>query len=299
VVLGRIGGSAVDFYNSGGATLKRTVTASQWKTAGVAFRISGLGTATPILKFQDDDNVQVDLRIDTQGRLVATRNGTVLGTSTERLLATVWQFIELQVKVSNTVGIVKVRVSENEWLSLAGIDTQSTANAWINRIRLGPSAPGVNIHYTFDDFYLSYGDWFYGESRVETQRPNRAGTYTEMTPNVGLNWQCVDDATPDDDTTYNRAVVLGKRDTYGFVPFTAQGVILAVQVTLCHRKDDVSSRYVAPMIRSGGVDVDGDPLLCYDSYMCGSFVWGVDPATGLPFDLTSLNASEFGMKLVG
>ena len=106
------------------------------------------------------------------------------------------------------------------------------------------STTGWGSQAYFDDFYV---DELSGETpsapsgrRFHYQAANGAGVNAQFTPSAGSNYQNVDETPPDGDTTYNKALVAGKKDTFTVATFTlaADHVIRAVIPTAVVRKTD-------------------------------------------------------------
>jgi hypothetical protein len=56
----------------------------------------------------------VSLRGDGTGKLTLTRNGTVLGTSTNSITPGVWYWVEMKVTVHDSTGVAELRVDGSE-----------------------------------------------------------------------------------------------------------------------------------------------------------------------------------------
>ena len=63
-----------------------------------------------------------------------------------------------------------------------------------------------------------------------TLRPNAAGGNTGLTPSAGANWECVDEETPDEDTTYVYITDADGYDTYTTDLVAGSGTINEVRV---------------------------------------------------------------------
>ena len=86
---------------------------------------------------------------------------------------------------------------------------------------------GWNLSVYGDDFYCDV--WEGADAplmacpssrRFLPAFPNGAGATAQWTPNSGANWQAVDEAPPDSETTYVKATVAGLRDSYSSVSYT-------------------------------------------------------------------------------
>ena len=264
------------------------------------FTVPGSGVFWSLL---DNGSTQVDLRLTASGQLELTRNGTVLATSTRVLEAQAWYHIQVKVTIDNTAGSVEVKVNNEVWATASGVDTQNTSNAYANQVRL-QNSDNHDPDY-FDDFWIcdtsgSQCNDYLGDVRVEALRPSGAGATTQMTPSVGANYECVDDTTPDADTTYVSSATAGNKDTYACGDLTSTtGTVKALVVHAYARKDDAGERTLKAVVRHGGTDYEhSDARQVLDSYRCLSWIFETNPGTGSAWTISDVNGAEFGQKLV-
>ena len=92
----------------------------------------------------------------------------------------------MKATINSTTGAVAIHISPGAGaiLSLTNVNTQSTANATTNGIRLAVGNGGVG----YDDLYVlntsgSVNNSFLGESRILTSLPNADGANSGLTPN--------------------------------------------------------------------------------------------------------------------
>lgn len=261
---------------------------------------------------------QVELRADGAGYLYFTRNGNNLGAgnpskSTNALVAgSGWNYIEMKVVINGSTGSAEVRVNGVVWLTLTGINTQNTANAYCNQIRFqggllqsGGSFGGV----VYKDMYVA-GDTgtgpyttYLGDVTVAVFYPNGAGVNSSWTPNgAASGWQCVDDGTshsgtwPDGDTTYISSATAGQISDFSKPALSLTGSILAVIVASYMRKDDAGSRSAANTLLSGGTESDGATQSLGNTYSYYFDVYEKDPHTSAAWSLTGFNSMTFGVK---
>ena len=158
---------------------------------GFAHRFTTMpASATDLLRWYDTSTQQCELRILPTGALQVTRNGTALtgGTTTNVLTLNTYQYIELRLVISNTVGEVDIHVDGASWLALTNQDTQNSANATANTLRLGVIQSTAVGNLDLDDFYICDGtgsaphNTFLGDSRVDTLLPSADGTSQQWTP---------------------------------------------------------------------------------------------------------------------
>src|SRR6185312_17491478 len=99
-------------YGNGKAIQAANVWIKNWPnktTAFVGFHLnlgSSFGAST-VFSFRDAGTVQVDLRVTVTGALQITRNGTVLGTSTNLLAGNTWYWIEFKATIDSSAGVAE------------------------------------------------------------------------------------------------------------------------------------------------------------------------------------------------
>ncbi len=306
---GRFGSGALNAPNNvtGNGNATRSVPAGSTFVVGFAFRPTGSHVAaSQLVTLLDAGTAQVDLRYNTDGTLSVTRNGTALtgGTSTATLLVGGWNHLEWRVTISNSVGAntCQVRLNGVVIITVAtGQDVQNTANASANQVRVGAQLnPSATVTWSFSDLFVDDGTDFLGDMRVCYLAPTSAGTSTQWTATgAATGWDCVDDAAPDDDTTYVTSGTAGDLDLYNLadLPFTPTSVA-AVQTVILHRKDDAGVRTIAPTVRSGGTNYDGSNTNVGDSYAYDVQVRTTDPATAAAWAVSSVNNLQLGPKVV-
>ena len=251
------------------------------------------------------EGIQIDLRIDTStGVIHVTRNGTVLGSSLEQISQGQWYYIELKAYIHNSAGTVDVQLNGVSVISLTGQDTQAQASANADIVRFH-QFHSKTVTY-FDDIYIcddsgALNNDFLGDIQVETIMPNAVGSSSQWTPlGGGNNYLEVDEAQPDDDTSYVSDSTVGNKDTYGMGDLVVTtGTIKGIQVGLYARKDSAGTRQIAPVVRSGATEQDGASWAIGASYGLNLQAFETDPATGVAWTIAGINAMEAGVKVTG
>lgn len=276
---------------------------------GVAIAPSDLADAPSIvLSLMDNGTRHLYIEGQASGVLKLYHgSGTLLGTTTHvGFILDEYHYIELKATIHNSAGAVVLRIDGENEIVLVGIDTQNTANAYANQVEitfngylLGARFCGFDDWYICDDTGPSEND-FLGAVKIECIFPTGAGANTDFIPSAGANWQCVDDATPDDDATYVASATPGDIDTYTFGNLTAtSGQVLALVPKLTGRKADLDTRHVKPVVRIAGVDYElTDEFALTIHYAQYSAFSTINPATGLPWTLSDVNGLETGQEVV-
>jgi len=138
---------------------------------------------------------------------------------------------------------------------------------------------------------------------TEILRPSANGSTIENTPSgEASNYACVDEASPDGDTTYVFSLAQtgggGKKDTYTLTDSAiGTGTINSVTVfaLCCHTPNATGS--IKLVVRVNGVDYDNGswidvPTSVYTDY---SYAWTVSPDTSAPWTWSEINALEAGL----
>ena len=250
-----------------------------------------------ILNIRQNITNMIHLRSTSEGRFQLRRGSyDVLGTSAPVLQSDKFSYITVQMKIDNNVGLLNVWVNGSLEFSATDVDTEE-------------SAGGIgNIEFQFgefDDMYLYLGSGAstatpLGDISVPAATLDGDGDDSNFTP-VGdtSNYQCVDDAAPDGDTTYCISDTVGHRDLFTFadVPVFV-GSIKAVNVLALLRKDDVGGKTAKIVCKSGATVYDGSTEAALDDYNWFDHIWEQDPDTAAEWLLTGMNAAQFGLEVV-
>lgn len=282
----------------------RTFDAQGTWTLGVALRFTTMPTSTTdLLRWYDGGTQQCELRITTTGTLQVTRNGTILGTSTNALALNTYRYIELRLVIHNTTGQAEVRVDGASWLALTNQDTQNSANATADTLRLGVIQTTLLGNLDIDDLYICDGtgsaphNGLLGDCRVDTLLPNAEGSPQQWTPSTGTShYQLVDDAAPNT-TDYVSNATPTQRELFGMQDLSAvTGTIYGAQLGLAALKSDAGARSVKALIVSGASEALGTAQALSTSQTYLLHVQTTDPATGAAWTETAVNGALCGVE---
>lgn len=302
-VTGRFG-SGQALYWEANDYLYKILPETQEFVFGMGFQTDGISGNKAIIGFRDAGTDQVTVYVDTDGSIKVYRGqgATLLGTSATGLITdNVWYHIEGKFKIDNSTGTFEIKVGGVSVLSDTGVDTQNTANAYMNRIHFG-YASAENRY--IDDLYIldttgTENNDFLGDCRIETIRPEGVGNSTDFTPSTGANWENVDDTFPDDDSTYNYHAPQGLPGTDLFAMedlTTISGEIFAIQPVMYTRKDDAGSVNLSSVIRTGGADYVGSGISLPDAYVFHTDILELNPDGDVDWTVTTVNAVEGGYR---
>jgi hypothetical protein len=257
----------------------------------------------------DADFRNGDVRITTTGAIqLVDADGTVRATSSVGVVeANRWHFYEVKFKVidSCAAGDFSVRIDGTEVVSIgAGFDLKRANNSTTNTYTLRFSGITDTFSY-WDDIYVcnnsgSVNNTFLGDSRIDTLYPDSDGNANQFDGSDGNsvnNFELVDEAQNDGDTTYVESSTATEKDQYGFDAIAEPTTIHGVSVCSVARKDDAGARTGKIITRSGGADYEGSEFTPSTSYGYFDEIWEEDPDTSTAWTESGINAAEFGIKV--
>lgn len=188
--------------------------------------------------------------------------------------------------------------------ALSGVDLACVGNEGITHIEFHGycGADASTQHSIYIDNVLiidpSTGtptDWL-PEMRVQSLKPI-ANDSVAWTPSTGSNYQNVDEETPDDDTSYNHAAVVGALDLFQFETLVAPYGVTCLDLVNISRKDNAYySRGVALSAKVAGSTTHGSDNPLNTAYEAWARRLQEKPAGGA-WTVAEVNASRFGVKV--
>ena len=242
---------------------------------------SGSGTYSntahrPIVEFRDsaqNSTRYLNLRLTgtaPNAFLVVCRyddasNAAAAATGTAALGDTNWHHIEVEYTVNAATGTIKTWVDGVADINFTG-DTTDAASGDVTDFRgmylagCSSNTGGVTVH--MDDFLVwddasGFSGRLSDQHRIRTLVPTANGDTNNFTPSAGSNYQNVDDATSDDDTTYNSSTVNGDIDLYQVAMNFNPQVIYAVQAEVVTRKTDLRAITARTKLKKGSSTQNG------------------------------------------
>lgn len=298
------------FVDSAGAIVSK----GQTLIAGFAFQSSSFSIGMSFFNFTDGNTFQMGLRTDSTGHLVVTRGGsnsvapTVLATETNPMLINQWYYIEFKVTLgSGTSGSYAVRRNQGTIAGLSdtsGINTLGTGNTTANSVVLGAHFDSVNPGvFKIDDLYVcdntgANNTNFLGDVRVIGMLPNNVGTNSQFTRVGGSssgNYTAVNEATPDNDTSYVTAQAVNSEDTYNYstLPINAS-TVYAVSGVPVMRKDNTGIRTVGTRVRQAASEATSGAANLTVTYTPYCQPMDTNPATGVSWNVNDIGTAEIG-----
>jgi len=297
-------------YGGQGAVAAASIDGFTWNTGvnkstiyfGAAVKKQEGGSITyhasyPIVRFIDESAViQVRIHVMSDYSIAAYQgDGTLLGASAaDVFLDLKWQYLEVKVTISATVGEVTVRINGTQVLNLTSQDTKNGSD-YIRDIRCGCINASRRVYY--DDMYIDDAQ-FNGDCRVKTFVPDSiSSTNNSFTASAGNKDECVDEEEQNGDTDYITSNTLNHKQGFG-ITTGALGTVQAIQLNNCCRIDEVGDRKITPLIRSNGTDYQGtETELITAEYLFESEIFETDPDDSNPWTQTKLEAAEFGLEI--
>ena len=298
---GRFGGGAIQVTDDFTSFSKTFVAAQDIYISASIFIDVFAGGSTVMLFNHIGDQVQIVA--DTFGNW-----GLFVGASTIRTIpisAGVWHGFSMHLRVHSTLGRWEVKVDNIVLMDFTG-DTLGAGTAdTMNGIAFGS---GKNAVYKWDDIIISDGtgvapfNGLLDNSRIDVIRPNAVGDKTDFTqfPASTANWDKVDEASPDDDTTYVEDAVVNDEDLYNFEPmnFTPE-TILGLVVKTRAKNPDGGSKDLKHLIKSNLTTEAGASILgLTNDYQVHQTLIQNDPDTAAAWIKTAVDAVQGGYRVI-
>ncbi len=298
---GRFDGQAARFTNVSTNNFSKSFSAHATLIAGFAVRGTTLMSAGGNVFQMLAGGTVVASIVSTVAGFFAVQNsgGSTIGTGTTVIANNSWHYLELKIFVNGASGTCELHMDGAvEIASTVGNFGSSNPDT----IRLKGDRSGSGNSVDFDDIYVldttgsAPRNTFLGDVRVETIYPTSDGAHSQWTPNSGsTHWTQVSETPQDGDTTYVSDLTPNDLDTYGCSDIDTGATVYGVQVNLEARKDDASTRQIAPVIRQAGTDNVGTTVTLASTYGFFTQIYNQDP-TGADWTATNVNADEFGIK---
>lgn len=218
----------------------------------------------------------------------------------------VFSFIEIEFQCGNPGSVFmsmdgRVVVSDS-------INTKPTGNPFFSGVRFFHHlslSPNYVRNYHIDDVYVVInGGARFNDSVIETAMPTSNGAVRQWTPSDGgtLNYDMVNELSPNDDVDYNMSSVAGHEDTYVYPPLantsgTVHGV--TINAVAINAGPFPGSIMMSGVYREGGVSYLSDQQqIGTIIYHANIFGFSTNPATGNRFSIAEVNAGELGIRRI-
>jgi hypothetical protein len=308
-VVARIGKGIQATGSSGWFRLAFPLPQSDTITMGFAWRptsIAGTNFSPAPISLQGDAGGTTHLAMNVVGGQIQVVRGTsttpvIAQTTTAPFpVANRWYYIEVQAKLSDTVGFVNIDVDGvNVITSPTNLDTRNAGTGVVfDAAQFGMGLSGTAI---FDDVYMmaGAGDTFYGDVIVSTLLPSGDGFANQWDGSDGdslNNWDLVNELPPSG-TDYVASATIGEQDLYTLTDISAAaGVIHAVAPTIYAAKDEVGPRMIKPLLR-GATTTAGAPQTLDFAYFQKQALYPTNPETSAAWTVSEVNALQVGVEV--
>lgn len=277
---------------------------------GMGYRPLGSQTV-PLISLLSDTAATAHVTVTTNANNGLTvkrgnESGTVLGVTSNNILTMgAWQHIEMLVTLSDTVGVVTIKVNGDVVLNLTGADTKNGGTKTV--------FDGFKFYGGFETYYVDYDDLFVcngagalnnsflGDCSVETLYPSGNGNSSMLVgsdSNSVDNYALVDEAGTPSTADYVSSGINGDKDTYAFGNLVhTTGTIKGLAVRAYAAKMDSGLRSLSNVVRSAGTDTVLTAQSLGLSYVPKTDIVEQDPNGPAAWTIASVNAAEFGVQL--
>lgn len=288
--IGRRGGRALRFmYDS---NLCKPITPSTHVVTGVAIK-ADVGPIAIQLRNGATVHAQLDIAPSVAATLYA--GGATIGTSQNVFPYSTFMFIEIGIIVGNAgVGSYEVRVNGSSvgWFPAAVADTQNGATTTIDNVRLDQLGNQTHI---VDDFYITYGDelkWL-GDSRIDRLLLTANSTPQDWTPSSGNAWERLNAGDGYVESDVDEATSLFEVADLSYSPLAIHGVKVGGLI----KKSDAGYREACLLAKSNTTVVEFTAVALSTDTLGFSNILKLDPATGLAWELSAIQAFQPGLRV--
>jgi hypothetical protein len=301
-------GNGISCRTSGGAgvftRLDKTL-AAPVGTICAGFAVKDVTTAHWLFRAFDGSTNQIGLYQNANGTVSVVRgDGTVLATTADAITNLAYLYIEVRFVIHNTAGAYEVRMNGVTQVSATGVNTRTSPNNQATKFTIFSAFDGGDGNWGFqsiDDVYIA-DDAFYGGIKVLVTLPNGDGASTQWARTGGTvagNYTAVNEASPDDSTSYVSSPNVGDLDLYDFANLPDPSIaVKALQVWTRHERDDVVTRKAKMIVRSAGTNYpQGEFTTAQNVWQDDVQVLPTDPATGVAWTGAGVDAAQFGVQV--
>jgi len=213
-------------------------------------------------------------------------------------------YIEWEVDIHASAGTTKVWIDGVEVINETGLDTLNGTDDQAAIISTGienlPQLTACCDHYVLDDGGSSFNARL-GDVHVEVIRPDGDGNRNDFTRVGGglNNYEAVDDAEEDGDTTYVHSNTVTDDELYTFAALTTpMDTVEVVKIRMSVRTEDGGYRTIRGRCRSNVTESTGESNDMHEAQYrhTQSFI-ELDPNGDIAWTDTAVNAAEFGFEL--
>lgn len=273
--------------------------------AGFAFRTSMLpavSQARTIWAARDVGTIQCDLRLLSDGRLRATRNGTTLAESSVTFLPDVFYHVSIKLVIHPSSGEFHVWINEvvDANINLTGQNTRNSANSTASEVVVGVRCANAEntANNDYDDVVVR-DDAQVLDLEVLELLPTGIGATNDWTASgAATTREAVDEAAPNSDTDYMTTANVGDISLFTYPTIPSDSTIVAVIPMPFAKKTDAGTAQIKSVIRLSSTNYAGAAKAPSNgSYEYHPEILMVSPDTGVAFTPAEWNAPiEVGVE---
>jgi len=254
------------------------------------------------------ESLAVGQVVYVSGFTLPANNGAHVITAIAALVLSVADVLatEIGTDITYGVGMVRARLDQAVVLEALGVETQNSANAAADTVRLGPTDDEESTTYTWDDLVVQQGATLQliGDVAVDACYPTGNATISGWTGGYDL----IDDLIPDSDSTVMTGQGVGLQSTVAIesIPTTTGSGIHALVLNLMARADVEAEAALAglvighEMVGVVMVEVPGSlsAVSLQTSYQVSQHVSDTDPGTGEAWTQGWADLAAWGVEIV-
>lgn len=300
------GGNCISVASASGGSLRkqgRDVNSSRHNdTVMFWFKFSAV-PASSIIFFQFlGGSGAPSLKVTSTGKLQATcTGGGLTATTTASYCDNAWHHAELQSSYSGSINTLTLRIDNAQVLVAVDNTGSSQFTDTITFFNITAAVTfSLDDVIWYDDSGSSFNTFPVGMRTIETLRPSAAGDETDMTKTGGAtNYQSVNEANSDGDSTYVSDTVAGHYDLYNFGNLSGTPATIDAVVVNNHARSAGGIPTIRAKAKSGTTIADGSSVqVPAQAYTMKQEAFVVDPNTSAAWAAAGVNGAQFGVELV-
>lgn len=282
---------------------------SKTMVIGWAGRMQIPASNTSFMQVWGSQGRHLSFQVTSNGAIRITNSTVEIAISADDVVVDdVFQYYEFKFTIDPTTGIVEARVDGVEVLNETSQDTFNDGSELAYGIIF--RCPAISNGHRIDDVYIlndsggaPYND-FLGDIRVDALLPTGDGALSQFdtaTPSSN-HWENVDDNPADDDTSYNESATANDEDLFTFPALpviTPAHTVFGVKVVATLNKSDAGIQDFRMVCRPDATSFDsGTDLPCQTDFRFHEHIFEEDPDASAPWTTATIDASEFGVKVI-
>lgn len=249
---------------------------------------------------------QGQFRILSTGAIDYRLGGGIQASTNPGLFAlNVWNHVEIKISIANTGGTVHIRVNGVEVMAFTGDTYYGSSGQYSQGVRIfNGQTTGGNASY-LDDLFMydgdgTYNNTFIGDRKVVLTNPNDVTSVAEWAVSGAANAVTAISSNNGDTSFISAGSSTPVTSEFELSNLDSTvGGIAGVQTVICARKTDAGTVFVQPSLISGSSSSNGsNNHTITDSYAYHGMIHEVNPATGVPWTVSTFNTAKMRVRRV-